>query len=198
MTTFYLIRHAANDWLGNAIAGWTAGGVSLNTEGRGQAERLAGRLARRGIAHIYSSPLERARETAAPIAAALGLEVAVNEALGEVRFGDWSGKRLDVLERDRGWRLFNSYRSGTRPPGGELAVETQGRVVAELESLRARHPDETVAVVSHADTIRAALAYYLGIPIDLYQRMECLPASFSVLRLSDEGPVVASLNQTAE
>ncbi|MBZ5584258.1 MAG: histidine phosphatase family protein [Acidobacteriia bacterium] len=197
MTTFYLIRHAANDWLGNAIAGWTAG-VSLNTEGRAQAERLAARLASRKIAHIYSSPLERARETAAPLAAALGIEVGIREALGEVRFGDWSGTRLQVLERDPRWRLFNHYRSGTRPPGGELAVETQARVVAELESLRERHPGETVAVVSHADSIRAALAYYLGVPIDLYQRMECLPASFSVLRLSEEGPMVAGLNQIVE
>jgi probable phosphomutase (TIGR03848 family) len=197
MATFYLIRHAANDMVGTAIAGWTPG-VSLNAEGRAQAERLGWKLLGRGITRIYSSPLERALETAAPVARALGLKVEVRDALGEVRFGEWTGKRVADLESLPRWRFFNQYRSGTRAPGGELAAETQARIAAELECLRARHPSETIAAVSHADVIRAALAYYLGMPIDLYQRIEVAPASFSVLELNDWGPRILSLNESAE
>jgi probable phosphomutase (TIGR03848 family) len=197
MTTFYLIRHATNDFVGKAIAGWSAG-VRLNAAGREQAERLGAKMAGRGIAALYSSPLERALETAEPIARTLQLNVEVREALGEVRFGDWTGKRMDELARDPHWEMFNRYRSGTRAPGGELAVESQARMVVELETLRERHPDQTIAVVSHADIIRAALVYYLGVPIDLYQRIECRPASFSTLTLSDWGPQVLGLNDTAE
>jgi probable phosphoglycerate mutase len=197
MATFYLIRHGANDFLGAAIAGW-APGVSLNVQGREQAERLAWKLLGRGITHIYSSPLERALETAAPIARELGLKVEVRDAFGEVRFGEWTGKRFEELARDPRWKLFNSYRSGTRPPGGELMVESQARIVGELESLRARHGQETVAVVSHSDIIRAALIHYAGIPTDLYSRIEISPASFSVLELNDWGPRILKINETAE
>ncbi len=197
MTTFYLIRHGANDSVGRGIAGWTPG-VHLNANGREQAARLAARLSGKGIAKIYSSPLERARETAAPLGEAVGIAVEIREALGEVQFGEWSGEPFSALDRDPRWSRFNAYRSGTRAPGGELAIETQARFVAELESLRAELPDAAVAVVSHADPIRSALAYYLGIPIDLYQRMECRPASVSTLLLGDEGPTVTGLNEVAE
>jgi probable phosphomutase (TIGR03848 family) len=197
MTTFYLIRHATNDFVGKAIAGWSTG-VRLNAAGRAQAERLAAKLAGRGITALYSSPLERALETAEPIARTLKLKVETRDALGEVRFGEWTGKGMDEIGRDPRWEMFNRYRSGTRAPAGELAVESQARMVAELESLRERHPDQTIAVVSHADIIRVALVYYLGAPIDLYQRIECRPASISTLTLSDWGPQVLGLNETAE
>jgi probable phosphoglycerate mutase len=197
MTTFYLIRHGMNDFIGKAIVGWTAG-VSLNAAGRAQAERLASRLAGRGIAAIYSSPLERALETAEPLSRTLQLPVQIREALGEVRFGEWTGKTISDLERDPRWEVFNRYRAETRAPGGELAVESQARMVGELERLRELHPDQAIAVVSHADIIRVALSYYLGSPIDLYQRIECLPASFSTLVLGDWGPRILGLNETAE
>jgi probable phosphoglycerate mutase len=197
MATFYLIRHGNNDFVGKAIAGWTPG-VGLNAEGRDQVERLAWKLLGRGITRVYSSPLERALETAAPIAKALELRVEVREAFGEVRFGDWTGKRIDDLERDPRWRLFHTYRSGTRAPSGELMVESQARIVTELEALRHGHPEETMAVVSHADIIRAALIYYAAIPIDLYQRIEISPASFSVLELNAQGPRILKLNETAD
>jgi probable phosphoglycerate mutase len=197
MTTFYLIRHAMNDFVGKAIVGWSAG-VRLNAEGRAQAERLAPRLAGRGIAAIYSSPLERALETAEPLSRTLQLPVQIREALGEVRFGEWTGKTMDELERDPRWEMFNRYRTGTRAPGGELAVESQARIVGELERLHELHPDQAVAVVSHADIIRVALSYYLGSPIDLYQRIECRPASFSTLTLSAWGPQILGVNETAD
>jgi len=197
MSTFYLIRHAANDFVGNTIVGWTPG-ISLNAEGRAQAERLAWKLLGKGITKLYSSPLERALETAGPIAEALGLRVEVRDALGEVKFGEWAGKRIEELERDPRWRMFNQYRSGTRAPGGELAAESQVRIVTELEHLRGKHPGETIGLVSHADIIRAALVYYAGMPIDLGQRIEIRPASFSVLALEDSGPRILKLNETAD
>lgn len=197
MATFYLIRHGNNDMVGEAIAGWSPG-INLNAQGREQAERLAWKLLGRGITRIYSSPLERALETAAPIARALGLKVEVRETLGEVRFGEWTGERFADLEADPRWKQFNSYRAGTRAPGGEMMLESQVRMVTELETLRARHGSETMAVVSHGDIIRSALVYYAGMSIDLYQRLEIRPASFSVLQLEDWGPRIRKLNETAD
>lgn len=197
MATFYLIRHASTDLVGNALAGWTPG-VSLNEEGRAAAGGLAWKLLGRGITRIYSSPLERALETAGPVAKELGLKVEVRESLGEVRFGEWTGKSIRELEHDPRWRLFNRYRSGTRAPGGELLLESQARMVHELECLRGRYPDETIAAVSHADPVRAVLAYFAGIPIDLCHRIEISPASFSVLELSDTGARVLKVNETAD
>jgi broad specificity phosphatase PhoE len=139
-----------------------------------------------------------ARGTAAPIAKALGLRVEVRDALREVRFGEWSGKRIDELERDPRWQLFTRYRSGTRVPAGELMMESQTRIVGELEQLRLRHAGETIAAVSHADIIRAALAYYSGIAIDLVHRIEISPASRTVIALEDNGPRILKVNETAE
>jgi broad specificity phosphatase PhoE len=197
MATFYLIRHASNDYLGKAIAGWTPG-VNLNAEGREQASRLARKLCGRGITKLYSSPLERAMETAAPIGKELGLQVEVRDALGEIRFGEWTGKRFDQLECDPRWPLYNQYRSGTRPPGGELMLEAQVRILHELDTLASRHPAETVAVVSHADIIRAALVHFAGMPIDLYGRIEISPASFSIVELRSWGPRILALNASAD
>ena len=197
MSTFYLIRHATNDLVGNLIPGWMPG-LSLSAEGREQAERLAWKLLGRGITRIYSSPLERALETAAPIAKALDLKVEVRDALGEVRAGKWTGRRVDELEHDPLWRRFQAFPSGSRAPGGESLAEVQARIVTELECLQARHPEETVAVVSHADIIRAALAYFAGIPADFWQRFEISPASFSILALDERAARILKLNETAD
>jgi len=196
MSTFYLIRHATNDLVGNLLPGWMPG-LSLNAEGHEQAERLAWTLLGRGITRIYSSPLERALETAAPIAKALDLKVEVRDGLGEVRTGKWTGRRIDELEHDPLWRRFLAFPSGSRAPGGESLAEVQARMVAELECLQARHPAETVAVVSHADPIRAALAFFAGIPADFWQRLEISPASFSILALDERAARILKLNETA-
>jgi probable phosphoglycerate mutase len=196
VSTFYLIRHAENDWVGKRIAGWLPE-VHLNEQGRAQAEVLAERLARSGIGAIYSSPLERAVETAAPLARRLGLEVQTSDAIGEVHFGDWTGCDLAALEADPRWRWFNTFRSGARIPGGELMIETQTRFVAELERLRDREPGGTVAVVSHGDPIKAALAHYAGIQLDLFHRLEISPASVSVVVLEEWGPRLLRINAEA-
>jgi len=194
MATFYLIRHADNDLVGKAIAGWMPG-VHLNAEGRAQAGRLARKLAGRGISRIYSSPLERAVETAEPLAQALALTIQIRDAFTDVPAGEWTGKTYQQLESDPRWRHFHEYRGVTRPPGGESMLETQVRFVAELLCLREQYANETMAVVSHADPIRAALLYFLGMPLDFCHRIEISPAAFSLLRLEDWGPQVLVMNE---
>jgi probable phosphomutase (TIGR03848 family) len=196
MATFYLIRHATNDFVGKALAGWLPG-VHLNDEGRAQARRLAQALAPVEFSAIYSSPLERAQETAEPLAQTTGLRVETSHALGEIATGEWTGKTFAQLESDPRWRAFNQYRNGARVPGGETMLEAQARMVAEILRLREAHPAAKIAIVSHADPIRAALVYFLGMPLDLYQRIEILPASFSVVALEEYGPVVLGMNHQA-
>lgn len=148
------------------------------------------------VAAVYSSPLERAVQTARPLAARLALPVMEREALGEIRTGEWTGRSLADLEADPRWRLFNAYRSGTRIPGGERMLEVQLRVVGELDRLREAHPASVVAVVSHGDPIRAALLHYLGMPLDFVLRLEVSPASLSVVALEEWGPRVLLVNDT--
>lgn len=196
MTQVLLIRHAVNDVMKQKrLAGWLPD-VHLNEEGRHQAEALAERLAAIPISAIYASPLERTRETAEPLARRLGLEVQLREALGEVRYGEWTGKSLEELAKLEAWRVVQLYPSGMRFPGGEALREMQARVVGELEALAAAHPRQIVAVFSHADVIKAALAHYLGLHLDLFQRIVIDPASVSVLALSAFGPRVLRVNDT--
>lgn len=195
MTTVLLIRHATTAWIGKALAGRTAG-VGITEHGRTQAERLAKRLANGGIAAIYSSPLQRALETAAPLSRTLGLPVIERSRLSEVDFGSWTGKTLAELDSDPLWKRFNSLRSITRAPGGELAAEIQVRMCEELEAIRQDHVNQTVAVFSHQDAIKCALAHYLGMPLDLFHRFEIHPASISMVTLADWGIRLLSMNDT--
>lgn len=195
MTTFLLIRHGETDAVGREIMGWRTG-WHLNANGRAQAKRLADRLARRRLEAIYTSPLERAVETAALVGAPHGLEPRPDADLAEVRFGEWEGSRFADLEGREAWRRYNQFRSGVRPPGGELLVEVQTRMVRKLGSLAAAHPAGEIAVVSHGDALRAALAFYLGMPLDLILRFEISPASLSVVELVDWGAKVMSINET--
>ena len=157
MTTFILIRHGLTDAVGHTMSGHSAG-VHLNAAGRDQAAGLPARLGNVPIAAIYSSPLERARETAQPIADARGLRVEVEPRFVEVDFGGWTNRRFADLADDPHWRLYNQFRGVTRPPAGEALVDVQTRTVAALLDIQARHPDDVVAVVSHADTLRAGTA----------------------------------------
>jgi probable phosphomutase (TIGR03848 family) len=197
MTTIFLIRHAETDVIGRVMTGWLPG-VHLNPVGVTQAGKLAARIARAGISAIYSSPLERAMETAQAVADRLGLEITSCQALGEVRMGEWEGRAFEELDKLPEWRLFNSFRSSTRPPGGELMLEVQARVVSAVTELLGRHPGQTIALVSHADVIRAAVAHYTGIPLDLFQRFEISPASLTILRVSPENATLLRLNDTGD
>ncbi len=184
--------------LGNALAGRKPG-VHLNAAGRAQAEKLAERLAGVPIDVIYSSPMERTRETAEPTAAKLGLDVHICDGIIELDLGDWTGAGYRELMDSPVWRQFNSFRSGTRIPGGhELTVEVQARMAREMENLRARHPDSIIALFSHGDPIKTAIAHYLGIPLDYILRFTIDPASVSVISVEDYGPRILCINNTDE
>jgi probable phosphoglycerate mutase len=191
----FLIRHALTAHTNERLSGWLPG-ISLTEEGRQQAERLAERMAPVKIDAIYASPLERTVETARPLAASKRLRVRVREGLGEVRYGDWEGKKLRALAKTKLWRQVMASPSRARFPGGETLAETQARSVAAIEVLRARHPRDSVAVVTHADVIRVLVAYYGGIHLDLYQRLVISPVSISVLWVGDGTPRLLAVNDT--
>jgi probable phosphomutase (TIGR03848 family) len=195
MTKFLLIRHALTDSVGKRLSGRTPG-VPLNAEGQAQAQQLAIRLADMPIAAIYSSPLARAVQTAAPIAAQHDLETSISEDFLELDFGNWTNCTFQELHDQPQFQRFNSFRSSTRIPGGELMLEAQARAVAGLGKLCAQHPGQTVAIVSHADILKAAVAYYAGIHLDLFQRLEISPASVSVLEIFEETARILLLNDT--
>lgn len=194
MTTFHLIRHGEKDADEQLIVGRT-GGIHLNARGREQAAAIAERLRECPIRHVFSSPLERARETAAPLARARGVEVQVLEGLHEFDFGEWSGMSQQALRSLPEWRGFNSFRSGARPPGGEAMLEVQVRFVREMMRLGKEFPNDQIALVSHGDPLRAAVCYFLGMPLDLFQRIEISVASISVLTMDEQGAQLLWLNE---
>jgi broad specificity phosphatase PhoE len=168
--------------------------IHLNAQGQAEARRTAEALKGKGITRVISSPMERARETAGALAESLGVRVEVYEGVNEIDFGDWSGKTMAELESLPGWTLFNSYRSGTRIPNGELMIETQCRVVRFLEDLWTKEPAGVFAIFSHGDPIKLAISFYMGVPLDLFTRLEISPGSYSLLRLEEWGPQVLAVN----
>lgn len=189
MTQLLLIRHATNDWVGDRLAGWTPG-VCLNARGRAEAAALAARLEGYRIDAVYASPLERTHETADYLAAPRGITIHDLADVGEVRFGSWTGQRLDALRKDPLWTRIQHAPSITRFPGGESLGEVQDRAVAAVEAIRAAHPapEAVAAIVSHADVIKAIIAHYAGVHLDLFQRFSVAPASLSVVRFTEHGP----------
>jgi probable phosphoglycerate mutase len=195
MTDILLIRHGENDYTKKGkLAGWTPG-VHLNETGQAQARALAERLAKAPLAAIYSSPLERTLETAAPLAQMKKLRVRLRPGLGEVRYGEWTGKSLKVLVRTKLWQTVQRHPATMTFPGGETFRSVQARAVNEIERIAGDHPKDAVAVVSHGDVIKLILAHYLGMPIDLFQRLMITTASISALRLFRGAPVVLRINE---
>jgi len=195
-TTFFLVRHAAHDRLGRVLCGRMPG-VTLGDEGRAQAAALAERLVGEGLTGLYASPLERAQETAAPLADRTGLRLETLPALNEIDVGAWAGQDFDALHGDPAWTGWNRARHVTRPPGGETALEAQVRALRGLEDLRRRHGEARLALVSHADVIKLVIAHALGLGADAMHRFEVGPASVSVLVVGDWGAKVESLNERA-
>jgi probable phosphoglycerate mutase len=191
-----LIRHATNDWVPDRFAGWTPG-VRLNEEGRSQAAAVAHRLSSTRLDAVYSSPLERALETAAFVSRPHGLDVQVLEGIGEIRGGDWEGRTLKSLREEPLWGAVQHYPSITRLPGGETLGEVQSRAVAAIEGLRQRHEGGVVAAVSHGDVIKGLIAHYAGLHLDLFQRLAVSPASVSVVQFTPHGPRLALMNDTS-
>ena len=193
MTAIYLIRHGQNDFVRKGkLPGWLPG-IHLNEIGRLQAERLAESFRDVQLEAVYSSPLERALETAAALAEAKGLELEIREPLGEVRIGTWEGLSLRAARRRKLWPIIRFAPSLARFPQGESFVEAQARVVGELESLRAAHRG-AIACVSHADPIKLAVAHYLGLPLDQFQRLTIEPASVSLLDVEHNSARLIRLN----
>ncbi len=192
-TTFHLVRHASYGALGQVLAG-RAEGWALDEAGLDEAERLARGLAGRRLDAVVSSPIERARQTAAPVARACGLEVAIESGMAEIDFGEWTGRAFVELHADPLWRAWNMHRGVSPIPGGETMALAQARALAALTALRDRWPDGELVVVSHADVIKGVLASLLGSPLDLMHRMAIDPASRSVVRLFREEAQVLAIN----
>lgn len=190
-----LIRHGLTTHTNVKLTGWLPG-VSLSAEGRAQAEGVVPRLEGLPIDAIYSSPLERTRETAAPLAKARKLRVKTKPDLGEVRYGDAQGKTLRSLAKGPLWAHMRAWPSDVRFPNGETLRETQFRAVSAIEALRETHADQTVAVFSHGDFIRLTLAHYMGIHIDLYRRLAIDPVSVSALHFGHAWVQVRRMNDT--
>lgn len=189
MGTIILVRHGENDWSkSNRLAGWIPG-VHLNETGHRQAMAAAQRLAALPIHAIYSSPVTRCMETASYIANTHNLLVQELPDMGEVRYGEWEGKKIKKLAKLPEWHTVQFFPSRMRFPEGEALREVQFRAIQALEQLAARHDKELIVVVSHADVIRLVLAHYLGMHIDVFQRLIISPASASVLTLSPDGQV---------
>ncbi len=159
----------------------------LNEAGRRQADRLPQRLARHSIAAIYTSPLERARETAEPLALARRLAPRTDRDLLEVDFGEWTGRTFAELDATPEWREYNGQRSHASAPNGEAIAHVQARIVGALDRLRAIHDADTIALVSHAEVIRCAVLHHLGMPLDMFRRIDISPASITILELGAGG-----------
>jgi len=195
-TTFFLVRHAAHDNVGSFLAGRTAG-VRLGPAGRAQAGRLAERMRSERIAAVQTSPRERSQETAEAIATACGIDpVAENHELDEIDFGGWSGKTFEELENHADWRLWNSDRLRAATPAGETMADVQARVVACMTKLMARHVEQGVVLVSHADVIKAAVCHILGLPTNAGCRFDISPASITTVVTGDWGARLLTLNET--
>ncbi len=187
-----LIRHALTNRTGKELTGW-APEIHLSERGREQAGELAQEMTDIPIAAVYSSPLERCIETAGPIARERGLKVRVRAALGEVHYGDWEGRSLRQLARTKLWTVVQRSPSAARFPGGEGLLEVQARMVAATETITRRHRNGVVAIVSHGDPLRLLLAHFLGLHIDLFQRLALAPASVSAVH-TDGIPRILRVN----
>ncbi|CAA9223083.1 MAG: hypothetical protein AVDCRST_MAG42-678 [uncultured Chthoniobacterales bacterium] len=191
MANFLFIRHGAHDYLGRAIAG-SRPGVHLNEIGRQQAEHLVDKLSLLQIGAIYSGPLERVGETAEPLCRARDLPLQVADEFTEIGLGGWTDRAFTDLAAEQLWGHYNSFRSSTTAPEGELMLEVQARVVRKLTELR--REQELVVIVTHGDVIRTAFAHFLGVHLDLFHRIEIDPASLSLLELGDNFVHVRLLN----
>lgn len=197
-TLVLLVRHGQTPTTGSTLPG-RAKGLHLADTGRAQAEAVAARIgALSNVDAVYASPLERTRETAAPIGRAVGQRVRVDKGLLECEFGEWTGRKLSELNKLPEWQTVQRYPSGFRFPGGESFSEMQQRMVATLDRLGAAHRGKAVVLVSHADPIKAAVAHALGTHLDLFQRIVVSPCSVTAILQTPTGPVVLAVNSTGD
>ena len=193
-TTLHLVRHGSHGRLDRQLCGRMEG-VELSLEGRAEVARAAQRLKRERPAALYSSPLQRCRETARDIADVLSLPVQEDEGLIELDFGEWTGLSFEELADDPRWEPWNTRRTQTRPPGGESLGECQMRAVRAVEAIHAAHPGAAVVLVSHSDVIKALACHWLGLTLDFYSRFEVGPASLTTAVVGDWGAKLVRLNE---
>lgn len=196
-TTVLLVRHGRTSTTGSVLPG-RAPGLHLADAGRAQADHAAERIASLPVDAVYASPLERARETAAPIAKATGRRVRTARGLLECDFGDWTGAKLARLRTLAAWEAVQRSPSTFRFPGGESFAEMQLRIWSEIGRLVAAHRGATIVAVSHADPIKAAVATATGVHLDLFQRIVISPCSITALSFTDAGPMVLTTNSTGD
>jgi probable phosphoglycerate mutase len=200
-TLVLLVRHGQTPTTGAVLPG-RAKGLHLGDAGREQAARAGSRIAAlegtRQITAVYASPMERAQQTAAPIARACGLRVRTHKGLNEADFGSWTGRKLADLRKTTEWKTVQRNPSAFRFPRGESFPEMQARMVAAIGDLVDRHRGEAIVAVSHADTIKAAVASAMGTHLDLFQRIVISPCSISAITYTVEGPVVLAVNSTGD
>ena len=196
MPIILLIRHGENDFVKTGKMAGHLPDVHLNEKGIEQAQQLANALAELPIKTIYSSPLERARETAAPLAKKLGQEILLRPGLIETNIGSWAGQELKTLSSLPEWKVVQQTPSQFRFPHGESFVECQNRLVNEIEVIANNHvEDDLLAIVCHADPIKLLIAHYLGMPLDNFQRLACDTASVSAMILSQKSTILLKHNQ---
>ena len=195
MTIVILVRHGSNSYVRKGKLAGRKPGVNLNKKGRKQSASVAKLLKHAPVSAVYSSPLERTMETAIPIAEILGLDVIPRKGLIEIDFGDWQNQKIKKLRQLEEWKIVQLYPSRMEFPRGEGFNQAQLRVVTEIGELVEQHDDKDVIVcVSHADVIKLAVAYFIGMPIDLFQRLHISPGSISALYISKSQSQLLTLN----
>lgn len=196
MPLLLLIRHGENEYVKTGKMAGRLPGVHLNQRGRQQAADLAEALEDVPLNALYSSPLERAVETAEPLAAGCKLEIQLRPDLMDNDIGKWQGRSLKALSRMKKWKIVQQAPSRFTFPEGESFLQTQTRIASCLDEIAARHkPKDIVAVVFHADPIKLAVAHYLGMPLDHFQRLACDTGSVTVLYVAEMGAHLVKLNQ---
>ncbi len=191
-----MVRHGKTPSTGKLLPG-RAKGLHLSDIGKQEALDVAQRLGNlKNVSAIYASPLERARETAAPTAKLLNQKVIINKGLFECDFGDWTGKELSKLMKLPEWSTVQRAPSTFRFPNGESFTQMQTRMTSTLDALRVKHSGGTVICFSHADPIKAAVAHAMGTHLDLFQRIVISTCSVSAVSYSGFGPVVLTVNST--
>ena len=196
MPIVILIRHGENEYVKKGRLAGRKPGVRLNEKGRAQAQALADSLKHLPIKAVYSSPLDRTMETAEPLAHAKNLEVIPREGLLEVDFGSWQDRTLKELSRRKLWKTVQSAPTQMRFPEGESFAEAQQRITNELIALSKLHkPKDMIACFGHSDMIKLAVSYFIGQPLDLFQRLMVQPASVTTLSIMpDKGAFLINLN----
>ena len=193
-TVVLLVRHGVTATTGKILPGRRPG-LYLSDEGVKQAENAARRIARlKRVAAIYSSPLERARETARAIAHARRMPVRIDRGLLELDIGQWAGRKLDELRKRPEWDVVQRHPSAFRFPAGESFAEMQTRITGALARLVAQNQGRVIVAVSHADPIKAVVAHALGVPLDLFQRIVIGTASITAIAYGRTSATVLTVN----